>query len=64
MELSHAVPVFDMPMIAIIRNQPGNEKRPQYPTHHQQQNTRLHRLQTRMRKREYSRWKRTQLLPL
>lgn len=64
MELFHAVLVFDMLMIAIIRNLLGKEKPPQYPTLHQQQNTRLRRLQTRMRKQGYSRWKQTQLLPL
>ena len=64
MELFHAVLVFDMLMIAIIRNLLGKGKPPQYPTHHQQRNRRLHRLQTRMRKRGYSRWKPIQLLPL
>ena len=64
MELFHVVLVFDMLMIAIIRNLLGREKPPQYPTHHQQQNIRLHRLQTRMRKRGYSRWKLIRLLPL
>jgi hypothetical protein len=64
MELSHAVLVFDMLMIVIIRNPLGKERRPQYPTLHQQQTTLLHRLQTRMPRLEYSRWKPILLLPL
>jgi hypothetical protein len=64
MELSPAVPVFDMPMIVIIHNPLEKEKRPQYPTLHLQQTTLLHRLQTKMLRPEYSRLKPILLLPL
>jgi hypothetical protein len=64
MEPSHVALVFDMHMIAIIRNLLGKGKPLQYPTLHQQQNPPLHHLQTRMLKLGYNRLKPIPLLPL
>jgi hypothetical protein len=64
MELFHAVPVFDMPMIVITHNPLEKGRRPQYPTLRQQRTTLLRRLQTKMPRLGYSRSKPILLLPL